>query len=77
MELFGCRKPEISKTVTTSRFSGVPSFLCMEKGKCVSNETIRTDVLLLKNVLTEKVNFAVKENYGVEHQRIGEKSSPP
>ena len=32
------------------------------------------DVMLLINILTEKPNFAVKENYGVEYQRIREKS---
>ena len=39
-------------------------------------ETPPLGVVLLINILTEKPNFVVKKNYGVEYQRIGEKSLP-
>ena len=42
--------------------------------KSVSIETAPVDIMLLVRFLTEKLNFAVKENYGIEYQRVGDNS---
>ena len=44
--------------------------------KSISIENAPLDVVLLINFLTEKLSFAVKQNCGVDYQRIGENSFP-
>ena len=44
--------------------------------KSASIETATIGVVLLINILTEKLNFGVKKTYGVKYHRIGENSLP-
>ena len=69
------KKQKNQKPLRPSNF-GAPTCSCREKTKSISNETAPIDEILLKNILTGKLNIVVQENYGVEYHRIGEDSLP-